>query len=299
MTWVMLGLLAGLLLGTYDFFTKFALREKSVMEVVFLSSFLGSLLWLPLFFLPNGAEVTFKPLGLFPEALPLWSQLLILPKSVMMVVTWVLSYYSVKMLPLSISAGVRASGPIWTSIGAVMLLGEMLTFLQMAGILTATCAYYYFATIGRREGISFQKNIWVLSMLAATLLSSANALYDKYIVVSLSLDIGSIQAYSAVQRAVIACALLPWIYRDLEIGSMLTRNWAIPMIAVTYVAAEFIYLWSVTIDGALISVISILRRTNLIMVFGLSAIFLAESNIVRKVVAIAGVLAGITLVIVR
>jgi len=134
-------------------------------------------------------------------------------------------------------------------------------------------------------------------MLAATLLSSANALYDKHILVNLNLDLASVQAYSAMQRAGLAACLLPFVLRSVTFNGLLTRNWAITALAVAYVVAEFIYLWSVNSEGALISVISILRRTNLIMVFALSALLLRENNVPQKIVAIGVVLMGICLVI--
>lgn len=299
MTWIILGLCAGLILGIYDFFTKISLREKNVLEVVFLSSVIGCFLWLPFFFLPPAAAHVLAPAGLSPKDLSLSQQILILPKSAMMVATWILSYYSVKKLPLSISAGVRASGPIWTALGALLLLSEYLRPMQWLGIFIATCSYFYFSMIGKKEGISFNTNIWVYCMLAATVLSSANALYDKYVIVSIGIDLASVQAYSALQRAALACLVLPWIWRSVEVRSIAGRNWPILAISVLYVLAEFVYLWSVSGEGAMISVISILRRTNLIMVFGLSAIFLQENFISRKSIAIAGVLAGIALVILR
>ncbi|MDO4705275.1 MAG: hypothetical protein Q4A98_03575 [Comamonadaceae bacterium] len=63
--------------------------------------------------------------------------------------------------------------------------------------------------------------------------------------------------------------------------------------------AEYIYLAAVRQDGAMISVISVLRRTNLVMVFLLSAIFFRELHIPQKVVAILGVLLGIALTVLR
>jgi drug/metabolite transporter (DMT)-like permease len=160
----------------------------------------------------------------------------------------------------------------------------------------AMAAYYYFSLIGKKEGIVLQKNIWVLCMLAATLMSSANALYDKYILVNLDLDLASVQAYSALQRAVIAMALLPFIMQGISFKGLLSENWALTALAVTYVAAEFVYLWAVNTEGALISVISVLRRTNLIMVFGLSALLLHENYVRQKIAAIVVVLMGILLV---
>lgn len=102
MTWIALGLLAGLVLGTYDFLTKLALKEKNVLEVVFWSSVLGAVIWAPFFFVPQTHAQVVLDLGLYPARLTGDEQLAVLPKSIMMVITWGLSYYSVKSLPLSI-----------------------------------------------------------------------------------------------------------------------------------------------------------------------------------------------------
>ncbi len=299
MTWIALGLLAGLVLGTYDFLTKLALKEKTVLEVVFWCSVLGSALWLPFLYAPAQWSGALRTLGLAPQSLDTAQQLALLPKSTMMVVTWILSYYSVKFLPLSISAGVRASGPLWTALGAVLLLSESLNWWQWLGLAVSMGSYYLFSLIGKKEGIHFSRNHWVLCMLAATLLSSANALYDKHILATLQMDLAAVQAYSAVQRGAIALLLLPWVLRDLEVLSLLRRNWAVPAIAFAYVLAEYIYLAAVQQEGALISVISVLRRTNLVMVFALSTLFFRENYIWRKTLAIAGVLLGIVLTIVH
>lgn len=299
MTWIALGLLAGLVLGTYDFLTKLALKEKTVLEVVLWCSVLGAALWLPFFHAPADWSSALRSVGLAPERLSTGQQMALLPKSMMMVVTWILSYYSVKFLPLSISAGVRASGPLWTALGAILFLSELLNWWQWLGLAVSMGSYYLFSLIGQKEGISFRHNNWVLCMLAATLLSSANALYDKHILATLQIDLAAVQAYSAVQRGGIALLLLPWVFRDLEVLSMLHRNWAVPAIAFAYVLAEYIYLAAVKQDGALISVISVLRRTNLVMVFALSALFFQERYIRQKTLAIAGVLLGIVLTILR
>lgn len=299
MDWMVWGLLAGLVLGTYDFLTKLALAEKSVLEVVFWCSALGALLWLPWLALPGPASPALQHLGLAPGLLGWREQMALLPKSLMMVSTWVLSYYAVKCLPLSISAGVRASGPLWTALGAVLLLSEQLGWWQWLGLAVSMASYYLFSLIGRREGIRFGSNLWVLCMLAATLLSSANALYDKHILATLRMDLAAVQAWSALQRGVLALALLPWIWRTLEWRSLAGRNRAVPAIAFAYVLAEYLYLAAVQMDGAQIAVISVLRRANLVMVFVLSALWFRERHLRPKTVAMAGVLLGIALTLVR
>lgn len=299
MNWIALGLLAGLVLGTYDFLTKLALQENAVLAVVFWCSVLGALAWLPFMHAPAAWAEGMRVAGLAPGVLDAGQQLALLPKSAMMVATWILSYYAVKALPLSISAGVRASGPLWTALGAVLLLGEHLRPWQWLGLAVSMAAYHLFSLIGRREGIRLRSNLWVLCMLGATLLSSANALYDKHLLATLRMDLASVQAYSAVQRGALALLLLPWVWGRLQAGSLLGRHWAVPAIALAYVLAEYVYLAAVQQDGALISVISVLRRVNLVMVFALSALFLRERFIRQKSLAIGGVLLGIVLMVAR
>lgn len=293
MTWAAWGLLAGLLLGTYDFLTKLALREQPVLAVIAASSALGALLWAPALLAPQAWGMA--PLALSPRELALlW------PRSAMMVGSAVLSYCAVQGLPLSISAGVRASGPLWTAMGALLMLGEFLNAWQWMGLLVSMLAYYGFARIGQREGIHFARNGWVLCMLAATLLSSACALYDRYIVAGLGMDWVALQAWSAQQRAACALLLLPWVVRGLRMrGPMRAAGWgAVVAMALCFTVAEFIYLAAVQIEGALISVISVLRRANLVAVFALGALFLRERHMGPKLVAIAGVLLGIVLTLV-
>lgn len=308
MAWVALGLLAGLVLGTYDFLTKIALRETGVLAVVVASSLLGACLWMPFLWVPGGgtAAQVLAPLGLHPEPLDWRAHAVLWPKSLMMVATWVLSYCAVKALPLSISAGVRASGPLWTALGAIVLLGEQLSAWQWAGLAVSMLSYLAFSLIGQKEGIRFSRDGWVLCMLGATLLSSANALYDKHIVAQLRLDLAAVQAWCAVQRGVLALGLLPWMLRGVNWRDMAQWRrgwpgwrgvWPVVAIAVAYVVAEYIYLAAVQVEGAMISVISVLRRTNLVMVFGLSAWLLQERFIRHKTVAMAGVLAGIALMV--
>lgn len=299
MTWVALGLLAGLVLGTYDFLTKLALQTKSVLVVVVLSSILGALLWAPFLVAPYSFGGVLRPLGLFPAQLSWRDQGVLLPKSLMMVANWVLSYYAVKALPLSISAGVRASGPLWTAFGAIALLGELLSAWQWLGLAVSMMSYYLFSLIGQKEGIRFHRNGWVLCMVAATILSSTIALYDKYVIAHLHLDLAGVQAWSAVQRALVALVFVPWIFQDLSPRRLLSRFWPVPLLGAAYIIAEYIYLSAVQIDGAMISVISVLRRTNLVMVFVLSALFFRERFIEQKMLAIGGVLVGIVLTLVH
>lgn len=44
--------------------------------------------------------------------------------SVLVASSWICSYFAVKHLPVSLASPVRATGPVWTLLGAVLVLGE-------------------------------------------------------------------------------------------------------------------------------------------------------------------------------
>lgn len=111
--WIYYGVLAGVILGFYDFWTKKAMSGNCLFQVVFYSSFFGALLWLPVFF-PQ-VQALSPQLKIGPARIA--EQWPILVKSLMMTLSWVFAYFSVRELPMSFSGSVRASGPIWTLAG--------------------------------------------------------------------------------------------------------------------------------------------------------------------------------------
>lgn len=296
MGWVQLGLIAGILLGTYDVLTKVALNTNKVLPVVAISTVFGSLIWFPFIFnayFPS--SIVLKDI-LPVETIGFIDQLFVLPKSIMMVGSWVLAYYSVKNLPLSISAGVRATGPIWTAIAAIILLAENLQLIDWIGLSIACYSYYRFCLVGNKEGIRFVTNVWVIFMLLATLLSSFGQLYDKYLIVVRNLDFLSVQAYSALHRIIVVIPIFIICYKDASDTFKCRLHWAIPMVGITMVFAEYIYLAAYNYDGAMVAILSILRRTNLVVVFIVGALIFRENNTFKKFLAIGGVVVGIAII---
>lgn len=295
MTWMLVGLLSGIVLGAYDVLTKIALDRIKVLSLVFLSTLFGSGLWLP-FFVLNEEIGGFPNVYLDIGRLSLLEHLYVLPKSLMMIASWVLAYYAVKNLPLSISAGVRATGPLWTAAAAILLLGEQLTALHWFGFVVASYSYYRFSMVGKKEGLNLSSNTWVIYMLLATWLSSGAQVYDKYLLAELDFDVISLQAFSAMQRAFLALLLLPFCFRELKAQGAINLHWSVVAVGISMVVAEFIYLGALSMDGAMISIMSILRRTNLVVVFMIGALLFREHNPYQKLAAICGVVLGIIII---
>jgi drug/metabolite transporter (DMT)-like permease len=45
-------------------------------------------------------------------------------KSAIVAASWVFTYFALKHLPLSLGSPIRATSPLWTLFGAILILGE-------------------------------------------------------------------------------------------------------------------------------------------------------------------------------
>ncbi|KSV75926.1 hypothetical protein N185_15890 [Sinorhizobium sp. GW3] len=279
--WMLLGISAGGILGLYDYWTKRATTGNSVLQVVFWSSLFGALAWLPAF-TPAG-----RALGFYVDvSQSSWAeQGLILVKSAAMTASWFFAYYSVRELPMSFSGAVRASGPLWTFAGGMIVFGELLSALQLTAILASVLAYYVLAVAGKKEGIKVIASGPMLMMLIATILSAMTTVYDKYIVQELETPLFAIQAYSAFQRCALA-ALVLWFVQPR--GSVSDFQWSlsVPLVGVSWVVAELVYFFAIADPGANVTYLSIFRRTSLVVGFALSVFLIGEKNVKAKTISI-------------
>src|SRR5690606_7567131 len=109
------------------------------------------------------------------------TQVLIFLKTCLVMASWICSFLALKHLPITIVGPIRATSPVWTLFGAILLLGEHLSLQQWIGIIIVFLGIHSYSRIGKREGIAFFKNKWVFLIFLATLFGSASGLYDKYL----------------------------------------------------------------------------------------------------------------------
>lgn len=294
--WSILGVISAVLLGLYDILKKSSLRGNYVLPVLFMACVTGALVFLPLLllshFLPSFQAVKL----LYVPAIGWSSHLLILLKSALVASSWILAYFAFKHLPITIASPIRASGPLWTLTGALLIFGEKMNFLQWTGVVLTIGFYYLFSLAGKKEGINFRENKWVLYIVLATILGSISALYDKYLV----LKIGrmAVQAWYAQYLVLVMLPVLmvSWLNGQ---SSFFPKRWAwtIPLIGITLSVADFLYFYAIAVPGALIAVISTLRRSSVLVSFLGGAMLFRDKNVKRKLLILLGILAGIVLIV--
>ncbi len=295
MTWLVLTLLSAVLLGFYDLWKKLALRDNAVVPVLFYSIAVGAAIWAPFVLWSWLAPQTLPADWLDVASISPRHHALIAAKSALVIVSWVCGFYGIKTLPLSIAGPIRSSAPLWTILAAVIWFGESPEPRQWIGVAIILVAFLVFSRVGRREGIHFHRDRGVFFMIGATLIGSACALYDKYLLQRTDLTPAAMQAWFSIYLMVV---MLPAM-----LGRMLRKNpapfrwhWAIPLVGVTLLAADLAYFIALAQPDALISLVSPVRRGgSLIMAFLIGITHFRESQPLAKALCVAGIIAGIAL----
>jgi drug/metabolite transporter (DMT)-like permease len=297
MNWVLLSLIAAVFLGFYELFTKHAVRANAVLPVLFLSTVCGATVWLGLMGL-GAASPGFLPASLTVDPLTLTQHLQLALKSLIVATSWLGTYFAMKHLPLSIASPIRATGPVWTFVAALMLLGERPTGLEMLGMGTTIASFIGLSLAGRQEGIHFHRDRSFWFLIAGTGMGVVSSLYDKYLLGTLHFRAPTVQAWFSIYLAVIF--LIPaigWKFRWWQRNQFHWR-WSIPLIALSLLVSDYLYFTALRQPEALISLVYSLRRASTLVAFAGSIYLFKEGNAAKKLPAVLGILVGIILTIV-
>jgi len=296
MPWVAATLLSALFLGIYELSTKHAVRDNAVLPVLFLANVCGAAVWLV--FLGIGAAAPgVLPAALLVDPLTPWQHAQIFLKSVIVGASWLCTYFAMKHLPLSLASPIRASSPIWTLLGALVLLGERPSGLEVLGVATTLGSFVGLSFAGRAEGVHFHRNRWVGWLALGTLLGTGSALYDKFLLGHAGFRAATVQCWFAVYLAAVFLPFFAgWKLRWWTRHEFHWR-WSIPLLAFALLAADFIYFTALRDPEALISLVSSLRRGSTLVAFVGGVLLFRERYSGGKLLAVLGVLTGIALTI--
>lgn len=292
--WVVLAICSAMGLGVYDIFKKVSLNNNAVIPVLFFSTLSASLMVVPFFLTSVYYPEKAMEWGLYIPFSGWKVQLMILLKTVIVLGSWIFAFYAIKHLPLTIVTPIRATGPLWTLLGAVLIYNEVPNYIQSAGIVLTLASFYYFSIVGKTEGINFKNNKWVGMIVAGTLLGACSGLYDKYLCQNYNRL--EIQAFFTFYQLMLMTPilLLLWLPKRRKTTPFQFR-WSIPLIGITLLFADFLYFKALSFPDVLISVVSTARRGGVVIAFIAGFIFFKEKNLLKKSVALTGILGGILL----
>ena len=288
--WLSLAFLSAALLGLYDVAKKKSLSGNAVLPVLRLNTLFSSLLFLPAILSAELGLGWFDSTPLAASRGTAEAHALVAVKSVIVLTSWIFGYFGMKHLPLTIVGPVNATRPVLVLVGALAVFGERLNGVQWIGVALALTSLVLLSRSGRREGVDFRHNVWILCLAAAAVTGAASGLYDKYIMTRL--DPAFVQSwYNLYQLGMMAVVTaLLWLPR--RAASPFRWSWAIPLISVFLSAADFAYFCALREPDAMISVVSMVRRGSVVVSFLCGALLFGERNLRAKAVDLGFVLLG-------
>ena len=290
--WVLWILASAVFLALYDIAKKASVRDNEVLPVLLCSTCFGCLAYLV-------GITALGRLGAIIAAVDARVILLGLLKSAIVAASWVFTFCALRTLPVTIATPIRSSAPALVFLVALVLYGEIPTWIQGVGMLLVFAGYCTFSWAGRHEGIDFFHNKAVGLAVVGAVLSAVSSIWDKYV---FQVAASPVEATQLVfQVGLVAVYGVSLLVRRCFLPSPLTGSyaftwrWTIPFVGILLCLSDWLLFTGLSLPGTPISVCSLMRRFSVAITFVLGALFFHETNLARKSVALALVLAGIAL----
>ena len=289
--WLAFALVSALFLGLYDVAKKQSLKENAVIPVLWFNTLFCSLLMLPFTLLSATTGLLDDSIFYVPSAGWELHRLLML-KAFIVLGSWIFGYFGMKHLPITLFGPINATRPIIVLLGGLLLFGERLNMYQWIGVIIAVISFYMLSVSGKKEGISFAHNKWVFCVIMATLLGAVSALFDKYLLGRFNNMF--VQAWSNFyQLALMTVILFTLWWPTRHKTTPFQWKWPIIFIAVFLTLADYAYFVSLAQSASMVSIVSMIRRSSVIVSFLCGALLFHEKNLRSKVIDLLLVLLGL------
>ena len=295
--WLLLAFVSATFLGFYDASKKASLRNNAVLPVLFLNTLFSTLIFSPFLVDYLGGFGWFT--GTFLDTAPfaggegshLRAHMLVILKACIVLTSWICGYFGLKHIPLTIVGPINATRPVMVLVGAMLIFGERLNIYQWAGVLLTILSIFLMSRSSKKENIDFRRNRWIWCVAAAAVTGAVSGLYDKHVMRMLCpmFTQSWFNFYQLLIMTVI-CAVL-W-YPQRHQSTPFRWSWAIPLISIFICLADFAYYTSLYNSSSMISVVSLVRRSSVIISFACGVLIFKERNLRAKILDLVLILIG-------
>ena len=294
--WLWMTLASALMLGIYDVFKKQASTRNDVLHILLYVTSLSTLILSPFIFTSAFGWQWLEGTAFNASPGSLRDHLLVLLKAFIVSISWITGLMGLKNLPITTAGTIKTSRPVFVLLGSILIFGERLNLWQWVAIIIAFVALWLLGHTSKREGFDFVRNRWVLCMWVSVISGVASALLDKHLMGSLQPMFvqGWCNFYIMLILTVI---LLVMKYSGSPSYQPYKHDWLILLIALFITWSDFLYFLSLSGEGAMLSVVSILRRSSVIITFVCGAIFFKEKNLKSKGLALLILLVAMVILV--
>lgn len=287
--WLSLAFVSALFLGLYDVAKKKAVAGNAVAMVLLLNTALSTLLFSPVIISSIGGFGWFEGTMFDYGVQPLSAHLSVVLKACITLSSWGFGYVGIKHLPITIVGPINATRPVIVLLGALLIFGERLNAMQWVGVSLALISIFLLSRAGRKEGINFVRNRYILYVALAAILGATSGLYDRYLL--REIDAMFVQSWFSLYQAAIMA---------LVVGVMALRGalpefrwrWAIPLITIFLTIADMAYFVALAEGDSMVAIVSMIRRSSVVVSFACGAMLFGEKNLRAKALDLLFILIG-------
>ena len=140
-------------------------------------------------------------------------------------------------------------------------------------MLLAIVSFFLLSRSGKKEGVNFTHNRWIFFLVVAAVLGAVSGLYDKYLMAppengGVGLSRMVVQSwYNIYQLCLMGCAIFAIWYPTRKKTTPFHWRWSIVFISIFLSIADFVYFYALSLPGAMISIVSMVRRGSVVVSF--------------------------------
>jgi transporter family protein len=281
--WLALAFVSAFFLGCYDICKKKSVDRNAVIPVLFLNTLFCSFLLLPLVLISKASPDTLSGTIGYVPSVSLETHGYIFIKSIIVLTSWMFGYFAIKHLPLTITGPINATRPVMTLLGALFIFGERLNLFQWIGVIITIASFFLLSLSGKKEGISFHKDKWISFMVLVAVAGAVSGLYDKFLMQQFSST--AVQYwFNTYQCLLMLIVLITLWYPKREKTTPFKWKWSIIPVSVFLTIADFVYFYALTDSDAMISIVSMVRRSSVLVSFSGGVLFFHEKNLKGKAI---------------
>ena len=296
--WLILAFFSAAMLGFYDASKKASLKDNAVLPVLLLNTIFSTIIFSPFLIDYAGGFGWFE--GSFLDTASgsengLKAHIAVIIKAFIVLSSWICGYFGLKHLPLTIVGPINATRPVLVLVGALVIFGEKLNLFQWTGVILALLSIFLMSRAGKKEDIDFKSNKWIWCLALATIMGAVSGLYDKFIMKSLApMFVQSWFNFYQMIIMTVICGLL-W-YPKRHQSTPFRWRWSIPLISLFICIGDFAYFTSLSEADSMISVVSLVRRSSVIISFICGVVIFKERNIKAKLFDLLLILLGMAFI---
>lgn len=285
--WFILALISAVCLGFYDVFKKISLRDNAVLPVLLLNTLIGSLLFLPLI-ISSYAGLLLPDSHWFVPSAIVETHLWVVLKAIIVLSSWICGYFAMKHLPITLVGPINATRPVMTLLGAMLVFQEQFNLWQWAGVALAIFSFFLMSRSGRKEGVNFFHNRWILLLILAAVLGACSGLYDKFLLRSpglggIGLNPIFVQSWFNIYQFGLMTLIFAFLWWPIRKSTTAFQwRWSILGISIFLALADLVYFYALTEPDVLIAIVSMTRRSSVLVSFLFGAFLWRENNIRAK-----------------